>query len=219
LEELLADVFREVDEELRHEHYAKLWQKYGRYVIVLAVFVVVGTAANVGWREYVRAAREADGAQFAAAVELFVAGKSSEAATAFAGLVADGGDGYPTLAALQQAAALASGGDQQGAIAIYDRLAKTAESDLLQGLARLLGALSALDGAAVGEVERRLVPLLAGQSPWRYSAREVAALAAQQGGKLDEAKKLFTELADDAGAPAGIRARAAEMLAALDGAS
>ncbi len=215
----MADVFREVDEELRQEHYAKLWQKYGRYVIVLAVLIVVATATNVGWREYVRNAREADGAKFAAAVELFAAGKSSEAANAFAGLVDDGGDGYPTLAGLQQAAALAAGGDQQGAIAIYDRLAKTANGELLQGLAQLLGALSSLDGGAVGEVERRLEPLLGGQNPWRHSAREVAALAAQQGGKLDQARKIFTELADDASAPAGIRARAAEMLAALGGAS
>ena len=215
----MADVFREVDEELRQEHYAKLWQKYGRYVIVLALLIVVGTAANVGWREYVRAAREADGARFATALELLAAGKPSQAANAFAGLVSDGGDGYPTLAALQQAAALAAGGDRRGAIAIYDGLAQTAEGELLQGLARLLGALSALDGAAEGEVERRLEPLLGGQGPWRHSAREVAALAAQQGGRLDAARKLFTELADDATAPAGIRARAAEMLAALGGAS
>ena len=33
----MGDIFREIDEELRHDHYAKLWQTWGKYVIAAAV--------------------------------------------------------------------------------------------------------------------------------------------------------------------------------------
>ena len=66
----MADIFREVDEDIRRERYAKLWKAYGRYVIGAALALVIGVAATIGWREYTRAQREADGAQFAAALDL-----------------------------------------------------------------------------------------------------------------------------------------------------
>jgi hypothetical protein len=38
-----------------------------------------------------------------------------------------------------------------------------------------------------------------------------------RGGNTDKARELYTKIADDADAPAGLRARAAEMLAVLGG--
>ena len=38
----MADIFKEVDEEIRHERYAKLWKKYGIYV-----YIVVGALVTV----------------------------------------------------------------------------------------------------------------------------------------------------------------------------
>jgi len=59
--------------------------------------------------------------------------------------------------------------------------------------------------------------LINGTSPWRYSAKELSALLAQKSGNKDKARKLFQEIADDATAPSGIRARAAELTAILGG--
>ena len=58
-------------------------------------------------------------------------------------------------------------------------------------------------------------PLVAGNNPWRYNAKEFTALLAQRAGDTQRAGQLFRELADDATAPQGIRARAAEMSAVL----
>jgi len=61
----------------------------------------------------------------------------------------------------------------------------------------------------------RLGPLLAADSPWRFSARELSALIALRKGDTEQARASYTALADDPKTPSGARARAAEMLRAL----
>ena len=41
----MADVFDEVDEELRRDRAEKLWKKYGAYVMGAAVAIVVAAGA------------------------------------------------------------------------------------------------------------------------------------------------------------------------------
>ena len=65
------------------------------------------------------------------------------------------------------------------------------------------------------DLSDRLQPLLADDSPWRFSARELAALLELQKGDTAKATEYYTTLADDPQTPAGARARAAEMLRAL----
>jgi hypothetical protein len=50
-------------------------------------------------------------------------------------------------------------------------------------------------------------------SPWRFTARELRALLAARTGDTAGARTLFQQLADDNGAPAGLRVRAAELAA------
>ncbi len=42
----MADIFREIDEEVRRDKAAELWKKYGWVVTALAVLVVVGVAGS-----------------------------------------------------------------------------------------------------------------------------------------------------------------------------
>ena len=213
----MADVFNEVNEDLRQEHYQKLWKKYGKYVIALAVVVVMGTAGSVGWKEYTIAARESESARFAAADELIRAGNTSQGIAAFASLAEDAGAGYRTLARLNQAAALREAGELSIAVSVYDRVATDGGADeILRDLARLLAAQSLLDlDAASDGISTRLQPLLAEDNPWRFSARELRGTMALQAGDVETAKREFAALTDDLLAPQGIRARAAELLAAL----
>src|SRR5260221_11915817 len=66
----MSDIFREIDEDLRRDNFAKLWQRYGQYVVGLAVIVILVTAAAVGWREYQSRVQRAESVRYAAAVEL-----------------------------------------------------------------------------------------------------------------------------------------------------
>lgn len=118
----MADIFQEVDEEVRRERLNKLWQRYGHYIIAACLLVVVAVAA---WRGYewweTKKAVEA-GAAFEQAVTLAEAGKHQEAEAAFAKLAADGTAGYRLLARLREAAELART-DRKAAIKAYDEIA------------------------------------------------------------------------------------------------
>ena len=50
---IVADIFHEVDEEVRRDQLRKLWDRYSIYLIALAVLIVAGMAGagtNIGLR-------------------------------------------------------------------------------------------------------------------------------------------------------------------------
>ena len=47
--EQMSDIFREVDEDLRREQYKRLWDRFGGYVIGLAVLIVVAVGGYKAW--------------------------------------------------------------------------------------------------------------------------------------------------------------------------
>ncbi len=211
-------LFEEIDDELRQDRAHKLWRAYGQYVVGAALALVIGVAGYQGWQKYQLSTRLADSRKFAAATGLAEAKKFDAAFKAFAELSDSGVKGYQLLARFNQARLLAETGEAGSAATAYNVLADDPDvSPLYRGLAVVLGALQELnvagtDGAAL---EKRLEPLMADSSPWRFSARELAALLAKRSGDTAKAKKLFSGLADDRIAPQGIRNRAREMLSIL----
>ena len=212
----MSDIFREVDEDLRSESYQKLWDKYGRLLIGLAVGVVVVTALWQAWASWQRAQNEADGERYMAAAQIAARGQTGAAIAMLELFEQEAGPGYVTLARLQRASALVTAGDRREAVSIYDAVsADTSVDQTLRDLATLLAAQNLVDTADRPTLERRLAGLVLEISPWRFAARELLALAALRANDTDAARGYFTKLADDAATPQGVRARAAEMLAAL----
>ena len=214
----MSDLFREIEEDLQHDRYKKLWAKYGNLVIAAAVAFVVGTAGWQGWKAYRLRQEEALGQRYATALALAHAGNSADAEAGFAKLASDANAGYAALARLQEAALLAKAGKNAEAIAVYDKLAADGSVERpYRDLATLLAVMHESDTGDAAQLIKRLEPLTASASPWRYAALELtAALAARMGDKA-RAERLYAQLSDDAAAPNGVRARAAEMLAALKG--
>jgi hypothetical protein len=211
----LSDIFREIDEELRRENFFKLWQRYGKYVIAAAVVVVAGTAGFVGWRQYETRQREAEGVRYEAALDLEHAGKDKEAANAFAAIVQDGGTGRAILARFEEAALDTKAKDAAGAAAIYDAIAKDGSvQQEYRDLATLLSARIEVDNDPKAAAQK-LAPLTSAANPWHASALELTAVAALNEGDKTTARTTFQHLADDLKAPDGLRARAAEMVTAL----
>ena len=216
LETVLADIFREVEEDLRRDKAAEVWKRYGRYILGAAVFIIVATASYVGWKEYRLRQQTAYGERFAAAVSLIQNKKEGEALDALGALAQDAGAGYGTLARFRAAAIKSRQGDRAAAAAIYDAIAKDGGVDALYaGLASLYYVLATLETGDPDDLAKRLAPLLAPESPWRYSARELAALLDLRKGDTAKARENFTKLADDPKTPSGVRARAVEMLRTL----
>ena len=48
----VADIFEEIDEELKEENFKKLWDRYGSFLIAAVILLVGGVAAYKFWESY-----------------------------------------------------------------------------------------------------------------------------------------------------------------------
>ena len=96
----MADIFHEVDEEVRREQLKKLWDRYSIYFIALAVLIVAGIGAWRGYEWWEAKQAAAAGAEFEAALALSEDGKHQEAEAAFAKIAAEGAGRLPHAGAL-----------------------------------------------------------------------------------------------------------------------
>ena len=211
----MSDIFREIDEELRRENLLKLWSRYGKYVILVAVLAVVIAGAITAWRSHQASERRAQSGRYSAALALVRDGKNADAARLFAALAQEGG-GYGLLASFEEAELLAKDGDRKGAVAAYDRLAASSGLDReFRDLAVLLSVTHGLPDDDPKVAVERLQRLTENGNPWRASALELTAAAKLKAGDRNGALDIYKMLADDLSAPQRLRARAAEMAAAL----
>ena len=209
------DIFREVDEDLRREEIAKLWDKYGVFALIGAVCIVLAVAVfkAYGWWEAKQITE--NGTAFHQATGLVAASKNTEALAALDKLVKEAPAGYRMLAGLEVAALHTKEGRKAEAVAVYDRMAAGSGDATLKDFARLQAAALRLDDADAKEISGRLEGLNADTNPWRYSARELLGLAAFRSGNTVESEKLFVQILSDPFAPAEIRKRAQIMLTLL----
>ncbi len=188
----VSDIFREIDEELRRDNLLKLWQRYGKYVIGVAVLAIVIAGGLVAWRDHQASERRAQGERYSSALALARAGKDGEAAKLFAVLAEEGG-GYSLLAAFEKAELLAKSGDKKAAVAAYDELAGASGidpefRDLAVLLSVMRGARRTSDAKAAIE---RLQPLTASGNPWRASALDLTAAAKLKAGDRGGALAIY----------------------------
>jgi len=210
----VADIFHEVDEEVRRERLAKIWERYSALIIAACVLVVLGVGGWRGYDWYVARQAAVAGSQFEAAVALAEQGKTADAEAAFGKIAAEARGGYATLARFRAAAELAKSRKDE-AVKAYDALAADGSlSPLWQDLAGVRAALLIVDTAPLSEMQRRLEPLAESGRAYRHSARDLLALSAWRAKDMAAAKKYLDMIAGDAETPPGIRSRA-DVLAAL----
>lgn len=212
-----TDTFvREVQEEMRRERLAELWDRYGAIAIGLAVLFVV-SVMGYQYAEYSSLkAREAAGRQFEAATRLIAAGKAQEAQQAFDAVAKTAPIGYGTLSRLRTAGALAAENKRTEAVAAYDAVAKDGSADvLLRDFAAIQAALLRVDTADWTEMQNRLKDLINDGNAWRASARELRGLAAMKAGNEDEARKAFEQVLGDSSATPATAQRAQVMMTIL----
>lgn len=204
----VADIFQEVDEEVRRERLKKLWDRYGYLIIALCVLIVAGVG---GWRgyEYWQAKKAGEsGVAYEQAMQLAQAGKHKEADAAFARIAAGGTAGYRVLARLREAAERAQT-DQKAAVAAYDALAEDKNAgQVIEDLAAVRAGLLLVDSAPYAEMQKRLEPLTASGRTFRHTARELLALSAWKAGDLSAARKWTDMMMTDPETPGGTRSRA-----------
>ena len=210
----MADIFHEVDEEVRRDQLKKLWDRYSIYLIALAVLIVVGMAAWRGYEYWVAKKAAAAGAEFEAAIALNEQGKKAEAEAAFAKVAAEAPSGYRVLARMRAAGALAQS-KPADAVKAYDEISADASlGNIWQDLAAVRAGLLLVDTAPLADMRRRLDPVAEPTRSFRHTARELLALSAWRNHDVAAARRYIDMIAGDAESPVGVRARA-DVLSAL----
>jgi hypothetical protein len=213
----VADIFQEVDEEVRRERLQKLWERYGNFVIAGCILIIVGVGAWRGYEWWQNKKAGESGVAFENAVTLAQAGKHQEADAAFAKLASDGTAGYRTLSRLREAAELAVT-DKSAAVKAYDEIAAdNSAGQVIQQLAAVRAGYLLVDTVPYAEMRTRLEPLTADDKVYRHSARELLALSAWKSGDTSAVKRWTDMIISDPRSPEGTRSRAqvlSELIAA-----
>lgn len=212
-----TDTFlREVQEDIRRERMARIWDQYGMLIIGAAVLLVAGVGTYKYMEYRTRVDREEAGVRFEAAARLAGQGKAEEARKAFADLSSGSPAGYVALAKLRAAGSLAGADKAAEAVALYDGVARDSAVDpLLRDYAAVQAALLRVDVADWTEMQNRLKDVVNEKNSWRNSARELLGLSAMRAGRDDDAKKAFEQILGDRAAPPSLVERARTMMTVL----
>ncbi|MEW9807504.1 tetratricopeptide repeat protein [Mesorhizobium sp. ZMM04-5] len=201
--------FREVNEEIRQDQARLMWDRYGPFVLGLAVLVVLATGAYVAWNYWTETRANRSGDAFSQALTLANDGKNDEALGALEQLEKDGYGAYPLLARMRAATVLAAKGDAAGAVASFDAVAAdTSIPGAIRDMANLRAALILVDTGSYADVSARAEALTADTNPLRHSAREALGLSAWKESRFADALTLFEQVAADNEAPRNVRERA-----------
>ena len=213
----MADIFQEVDEDLRRDKALAFWKKYQNHIIGFAIIAVAATAGFSGWKYWKQQRIEANGAAYLQALQTLE--KDPKAASAqFETLARDGG-GFAVLARFEQANQTLKEGDKAKAAEQFTAIATDGSVDnALKDLAAVLGGLAWLDAGKPQDAAKLVEGLTGENQPYRFSALEVQAQAAFAAGDRAKARTLYEQLKELAAlpnAPQGVSARADVMLERL----
>ncbi|MGD1878871.1 MAG: tetratricopeptide repeat protein [Kiloniellaceae bacterium] len=214
----MADIFQEVDEDLRRDKATEWWSRNSLYIYAVAAAVVIGVAGYQGWRSYDEKLRAEQSNSYAEALELDREGDQAKARSALEALSDPDGTGYPLLAALTAARLAAEAGDTAEAERLWAALAANGSAtDALSELGVLYAVMRKMGDGDPATLRGELRPLAEPQAPYRFTAWELLAALALREGDTAAARENLTKITDDPAAPAGSRSRAAELLASLPG--
>jgi hypothetical protein len=207
----MADIFDEVNEDLKRDQMQKLWSRYGKYLI-LAVSVVV---LSVGGRQGYITWQDRQAATAATAFHNALA--TDDLKNALTAELDQLSPGYALLAKFRIAAAEAVAQDYAAAEAGYLALSNDpAVKKLYQQAAILLSVMNAPVDRNADELASRLVVLEGQAGPWQAMALEQAAGLALRSGDRKTAVAKYETLADLSNTPHGVRQRANQMLKVLN---
>ncbi len=218
----MADIFDELNEDLRAERARGLATRYGVLAGVLLLLVVGGVGGWKGWEWWQAHQSQAaagpyiDAMQTADALPAGPDPARLPAADAFAKVAATAPAGYRALSLLREAGLRWDAGDPDAALAIWDRLSADAEAGpLLRDLSALLWAQHSVDKGDPAAIGARTAALETAGNVWRPLALEVDAQLALRQDDKDKATRLFRGLLVDPLATDGLRSRANGMLVLL----
>jgi hypothetical protein len=210
IDSLMADIFDEIDEDLKRDQMQLLWARYGKIVMAAVAAIVLLVALRQGYAAWQTSQAEASASAYQQAL------KSDDIVAALEAQRGQLTNGYAMLAQFQIAAEQAASDDFAAAEASYLALASDASLDpMYQQAATLLSVMVAPQDTDVSALEARLSDLETAAGPWQAMALETGAGLALRNGNKDAAVAKYKRVAEMADVPVGMRQRAERMIVML----
>ena len=207
----MSDIFQEIDEDLRQDKATRLWKAYGKYLVSLAIFIILAIAGYRFIEHRNEENREQASELYELASEAGRTGDKKAAIELFSDDRFDGIMGYAIISKLKKATLAKSNNDVEGMAIVLKEIVTNEEiPPYLRNLARLKLIASDSDNYI-----SQLDALIEGDGPWKFIALELKGGMELEGGNLKEARSIFKELTDEADTPNNMRRRASEILKAL----
>ena len=215
--ERVADIFEEVEEQLRSDRYIAIAKKSWPYAAGAAAVALTLALGLWGWDQYQSSIQAKASESYNQALEALSSGDRLQADKIFAEIGKSGPRGYRTLALMHEGALRIDEKKPSEAITLFDDAAKVAPDQILADAARVKAAFAGMDsGMAITEIEGRLTPLVAPDRPYHAIAREALAMARLAAGKTAAARADFTALNLMLDASDTTRARATAAIGLID---
>ena len=212
----MADLFQEIDDELRQDKASRMWRVYGKYVVAAAIVIIISVGGYKFWQQKQLDDGEKASIAYEAALARSASGDHKGAIDRLnqeeIGTVA----GYAALSQMQKANLAMKIKDFEAALITFKDIAENDNyPQSIKEWASFRHAAVSVEKQIGTNAPADLDSLIATDSPWRFLAKEIKAIKEIETGNKSGAKAIFSELADDENAPERLRLRAAEFLKIL----
>ncbi len=199
----MADIFDEVNEDLRQEKIEQFWKENGKFILICAFLTVAMTAATVYWRHW---QMQVNTSKTSALIQA-TAAEGTEELEKFAAVA---GKEHGALAKLIAAAKLVENDEPEKAAILYAEVAGADIDKIYRDYAMVQSLGRLLDGAEpnYADIETRLTAVVSEKGPWSALAREYLALSQAAQGKYALAAETIEMLVAASDTPDEMRARA-----------
>ena len=212
----MADLFQEIDDELRQDKASSLWKLYGKYVVAVAIIIITCVGGYKFWQQQQLDNGEKASIAYEAALARSASGDFKGAIDQLneeeLGLVR----GYAALSQMQKANLAMKIKDFEAALISYKDIAENDDyPQSIKEWASFRHVAVRVEKQIDSNASADLDTLIATDSPWRFLAKEIKAIKEIEIGNNSGAKAIFSELADDENTPERLRVRAADFLQTL----
>jgi hypothetical protein len=212
----VVDLFEEVDERLRSEHYLALARRYLPWIIGVLLVALAIALGFWGYTQYRAQGTMKASEAYSKGLDDLGRGDTNRAFIDFDAAANNHSAIYRSLALMQEAGVRLDQKRTAEAVTLFDAAAKAAPDIVVGDTARLKSAFALLDTASYAEVEARLKPLADQTRPYYALAREALGMAELRAGHISAARGDFAALTLLADAPDDVRQRAQAAMALID---
>lgn len=207
---------REVDEAVRKDEMASLFQRYGLIAVSVLVLGLAALGGYLWWENSQKAAIGKRGEEFTMALDKIEAGNLDAGDKALQPLADKGGSGSSAAARLLRGGIALEKGRRDEAVKLFGQVAADdAAPQAFRDLATIRQTAAAFDTMPVDQVVTKLKPLAVPGNPWFGNAGELLGIAYLKQGKPELAGPLFAAISRDKDAPETLRRRTRQLAGLL----